>query len=78
MVSTQLMPKRRSTWSAWNYLTASDGPRANVGSVSLCVPLLFCSLRSYSRSLQDLLDEPPSVDPSLRPRSSPRHSQPAF
>lgn len=29
------MPKRRETWSAWNYLTKSDGPKANVGTVSL-------------------------------------------
>lgn len=39
----QLMPKRRATWSAWNYLTASDGPKANVNSVALSVqsPLLL-------------------------------------
>ncbi|KAM0789863.1 hypothetical protein ACM66B_006709 [Microbotryomycetes sp. NB124-2] len=32
---TEMMPKRRSTWSAWNYLTFSDGKKANVDRVSL-------------------------------------------
>ncbi|KDE07152.1 hypothetical protein MVLG_02556 [Microbotryum lychnidis-dioicae p1A1 Lamole] len=31
----ELMPKRRIAWSAWNYLTASDGPKLNVNSVAL-------------------------------------------
>ncbi|KAK4046792.1 hypothetical protein OIO90_006434 [Microbotryomycetes sp. JL221] len=31
----EMMPNRRSTWSAWNYLTFSEGKRANVNRVSL-------------------------------------------
>ncbi|SCZ98301.1 BZ3500_MvSof-1268-A1-R1_Chr3-2g06281 [Microbotryum saponariae] len=31
----ELMPQRRIAWSAWNYLTASDGPKLNVNSVAL-------------------------------------------
>lgn len=40
----QLMPKRRSTWSAWNYLTFSDGEKANVNTVSLFVLALLSQL----------------------------------
>lgn len=34
-----LMPKRRSTWSAWNYLTKASrkGGKGNVNEVALCV-----------------------------------------
>lgn len=34
---SQLMPHIRSTWAAWNYLTSSDGPKANVNTVALFV-----------------------------------------
>ncbi|KAK4046043.1 hypothetical protein OIV83_006414 [Microbotryomycetes sp. JL201] len=32
---SHMMPKLRSTWSAWNYLTFTDGKKANVDRVSL-------------------------------------------
>lgn len=41
--AVQMMPKRRSCWSAWNYLTFTDVEtgKANVNKVSLLRPLLL-------------------------------------
>ncbi|SCV74586.1 BQ2448_7615 [Microbotryum intermedium] len=68
----ELMPKRRIAWSAWNYLTTSDGPKLNVNRVALL--FLAPSTRTYWMNLLQSIPEAiygpvfVTLNPPLEPR----------